>query len=151
EPNSERVVYKPNIDELQEMQVLTGNSNAEFGNGNGTVVNMTLKSGTNQFRGNIFEFLQNDKLNANSFFNNRSGAKKQALRQNLFGGTLGGPIRKDRLFFFVDYQGTRIATNGPSTAAVAPAAMRTGNLSAYAQTIRDPSTGNPFAGNIIPV
>jgi len=151
EPVGDLIGYTPSVDALQEIQVLTGNANAEFGNGNGAVVNMTTKSGTNQFRGSLFEFLQNDKLNANSFFNNRSGAKKQALRQNMFGGTLGGPIRKDRLFFFIDYQGTRIATNGPSTAAVVPAAMRAGDLSRYAQVIRDPLTGNPFAGNLIPV
>jgi hypothetical protein len=151
EPVNDLIGYTPNVDAVQEIQVLTGNANAEFGNGNGAIVNMTTKSGTNQFHGNLFEFLQNDKLNANAFFSNRSGAKKQALRQNIFGGTLGGPIKKDRLFFFVDYQGTRIANNGPSTAAVAPLAMRGGNLSAYAQQIKDPTTGNPFPGNIIPV
>jgi len=151
EPVGDLIGYTPNVDAVQEIQVLTGNANAEFGNGNGAVVNMTTKSGTNQFRGNIFEFLQNDKLNANSFFNNRSGAKKQALRQNIFGGTLGGPIRKDRLFFFIDYQGTRIANNGPSTAAVVPASMRAGDLSKYTQVIRDPLTGNAFPGNLIPV
>src|ERR1051325_5208055 len=150
EPVGDLIGYTPNVDAVQEIQVLTGNANAEFGNGNGAVVNMTTKSGTNQFRGDVFEFLQNDKLNANSFFNNRSGAKKQALRQNIFGGTLGGPIRKDRLFFFVDYQGTRIANNGPATAQVVPANMRAGDLSRYNQVIRDPVTGNPFAGNLIP-
>jgi hypothetical protein len=151
EPVGDLIGYTPNVDAVQEIQVLTSNSNAEFGNGNGAVVNMTTKSGTNQFRGDVFEFLQNDKLNANSFFNNRSGAKKQALRQNIFGGTLGGPIKKDRLFFFVDYQGTRIANNGPSTAAVVPAVMRAGDLSRYNQVIRDPLSGNPFAGGLIPV
>ena len=151
EPVGDLIGYTPNVDAVAEIQVLTGNANAEFGNGNGAVVNMTTKSGTNQFRGNIFEFLQNDKLNANSFFNNRSGAKKQALRQNVFGGTLGGPIKKDRLFFFIDYQGTRIANNGPSTAAVVPASMRAGDLSEYAQVIRDPISGNPFPNNLIPV
>ena len=151
EPVGDLIGYTPNVDAVQEIQVLTGNSNAEFGNGNGAVVNMATKSGTNQFRGNLFEFLQNDKLNANTFFNNRSGAKKLALRQNIFGGTLGGPIKQDRLFFFIDYQGTRIANNGPSTAAVVPSTLRAGDLSAYAQVIKDPLTGLPFNGNLIPV
>lgn len=150
EPVGDFVAYNPNVDALQEVQVLTGNANAEFGNGNGAVVNMATKSGTNEFHGNVFEFLENDKLNANSFFNNRSGAKKQALRQNQFGGTFGGPIRKDRLFFFVDYQGTRVANNGPSPVTVVPAALRNGDLSVYPQVIKDPTTGNPFPGNIIP-
>jgi hypothetical protein len=150
EPVGDYVAYNPNVDALQEVQVLTGNSNAEFGNGNGAVVNMATKSGTNEFHGNVFEFLENDKLDANSFFNNRSGAKKQALRQNQFGGTLGGPIRKDRLFFFVDYQGTRVANNGQSPVTVVPASLRAGDLSVYPQTIKDPTTGSPFPGNIIP-
>src|SRR5438128_11773173 len=106
EPIDDLVSYNPNVDALEQVQVLTGNAPAEFGNGNGAVVNMTLKSGTNEFHGDIFEFLRNQVLDANSFFNNRSGAKKRALRQNIFGGAFGGPIKKDKLFFFVDYQGT---------------------------------------------
>ncbi len=144
EPVGDLVGYNPNVDAIEEIQVLTGNANAEFGNGNGAIVNMTTKSGTNQFHGNLFEFLENDKLNANSFFNNRSGAKKQALRQNMFGGTLGGPVKKDRLFFFVDYQGTRVANNGPSLATVVPVNLRNGDLSVYPQIIKDQPPGIPL-------
>ncbi|HWQ55360.1 MAG TPA: TonB-dependent receptor [Bryobacteraceae bacterium] len=150
EPIDNLIAYNPNVDALQEVQVLTGNASAEFGNGNGAIVNMSMKSGTNSFHGNLFEFLRNQKLDANSFFLNRSGAAKRALRQNIFGGTLGGPIVSDRLFFFVDYQGTRRRESGPALATVVPAAMRTGNLSAYSDPIRDPRTGQPFPGNIIP-
>ncbi len=106
EPIDNLVAYNPNVDALAEMRVLTANGSAEFGNATGATVIMATKSGTNEFHGNVFEFLRNDKLDSNDFFNNRSGNGKRALRQNIFGGTLGGPIRKDRLFFFVDYQGT---------------------------------------------
>jgi hypothetical protein len=144
------VGYNPNVDALAEMKVLTGNASAEFGNGNGAIVNMTLKSGTNSFHGNLFEFLRNDKVDANEFFNNRSGAPKRALRQNTFGGTFGGPILKDRAFFFVDYQGTRHVDSGTSLATVAPAEFRTGNLSRFTNPIIDPTTGLQFPGNVIP-
>ncbi len=152
EPIDNLVSYNPNVDALEQVQVLTGNAPAEFGNGNGAVVNMTTKSGTNEFHGNAFEFLRNDALDANNFFNNRTGAKKRALRQNIFGGTFGGPIKKDKLFFFMDYQGTRRPTSGTVSPlpSVVPAEMRTGNLSRYSTPIKDPTTGQPFPGNIIP-
>lgn len=142
--------YNPNIDALQEVRVQTGNMGAEFGNANGAVVNMTLKSGTNEFHGNVFGFLQNDNLNANTFFNNRSGIKKREFKRSIFGGTLGGPVIKNRAFFFMDYQGARQIDAGPSSATVAPLAWRTGNLSGLPQVIRDPLTGQQFPGNIIP-
>jgi len=150
--------YNPNPDALEEVKVQTGNTGAEFGNANGAVVNMATKSGTNQYHGNIFEFLQNDKLNANGFFANRSRAVRSAFKRNIYGGTFGGPIKKDKLFFFLDYQGAKDRTEGPSSATVAPAAYRTGNLSALLtpvngsapRVITDPATGLPFPGNIIP-
>jgi hypothetical protein len=150
EPIDNLIAYNPNVDALQEMQVLTGNASAEFGNGNGAIVSMTIKSGTNSFHGDAFEFLRNDKVDANDFFDNRSGAPKRSLRQNIFGGTLGGPIKKDRLFFFIDYEGTRFRSGGSARVTLVPAALRTGNLSIYPTPIIDPTTGNPFPGNIIP-
>ena len=151
EPIDNLVAYNPNVDALAEMRVLTGNASAEFGNATGATVIMATKSGTNEFHGNLFEFFRNDALDSNEFFNNRSGSSKRALRQNIFGGTLGGPIRKDRFFFFVDYQGTRQRDSGSSLATVVPASLRTGNLSVFpAGSIRDPLTGQPFPGNIIP-
>jgi outer membrane receptor protein involved in Fe transport len=152
EPIDNLIAYNPNIDALQEMQVLTGNASAEFGNGNGAIVNMTTKGGTNEFHGNVFEFLENDKLDANSFFNNRSGAAKRGLRQNQFGATFGGPIKRNKLFFFMDYQGTILRDFGTSLVSVPTAAMRGGNLAAYNQTIKDPATpGATFGGGVIPV
>lgn len=155
-----RIGYQPNVDALEEVKVVTGNAGGEFGNSGGATVLMSLKSGTNQFHGNAFEFLRNDKLDANGFFANRNRTPRGALRRNIFGGTLGGPIKRDKLFFFMDYEGTEQRTAGPSTASVSPAAWRTGNLSDFLirsnQVVRDPTTGpdlasrTPFAGNLIP-
>jgi hypothetical protein len=156
-----QIGYQPNVDALEEVKVVTGNAGAEFGNVGGASVVMSLKSGTNQFHGNAFEFLRNEKLDANGFFNNRNNVKKQALRQNIFGGTFGGPVKKDRAFFFVDYEQTERRLAGPATASVAPAAWRAGDLSQFLavnnQIIRDPATGTtlatrtPFPNNQIPV
>jgi hypothetical protein len=150
-----RIGYEPNIDALEEVRVLTGNGGGEFGNVGGASVIMTLKSGTNEFHGNVFEFLRNEKLDANGFFRNRSAntAVRQPFRRNIFGGTFGGPIVKNKAFFFMDYEGTEQRASGPAAASVAPAAWRTGDLSQFLgqnQIVRDFSTGQPFPGNIIP-
>jgi hypothetical protein len=146
-----RIGYKPNIDALAEFKIETSNSSAEFGNVTGATVNATLKSGTNQFRGNAFEFLRNDALDANSWANNRSRAPKQKLEQNIFGGTLGGPLVRNQIFFFADYQGTRQATGGGTTRTVAPLEWRRGDLSSISTAIIDPKTGVQFPGNQIPI
>jgi len=149
-----RIGYQPNVDALEEVKVITGNGSSEFGNVGGAIVNTTLKSGTNQFHGNLFEFLRNDELDSNGFFANRSRAPRAPLRRNIFGGTLGGPVMKNKMFFFVDYEGTEQRTSGASTASVAPPTWRTGDLSDFLnksnQVVRDPLNGAPFAGNIIP-
>src|SRR5262245_32651106 len=136
--------YKPNIDAIQEFRVETSNSSSEFGNVTGATVNATLKSGTNDWRGNVFEFIRNDKFDANSWGNNRQKAltnvpvPKNKLRQNIFGGTLGGPIVQNKLFFFTDYQGAVQRTGGPMGVRVASPAWRQGNLSDISKFIRDP-------------
>ena len=145
-----RIGYQPNVDALEEVKVLTGNAPAEFGNAAGAVVNTQLKSGTNELHGNAFEFLRNDKLDANDFFKNRSNAPKRAFRRNIFGGTVGGPIKKNRAFFFMDYEGTRQRDSGADLASVPLAAYRNGDLSRFPQTIRDPLNGQPFPDKIIP-
>src|SRR5215475_11889800 len=136
--------YKPNIDAIAEFRVETSNSSSEFGNVTGATVNATLKSGTNNYHGNVFEFLRNDKFDAQSWANNRSGVTaKPKLRQNIFGGTFGGPIVKEKTFFFIDYQGAVQRTGGADTIRVAPQAWRQGNLSSISKFIRDPQkTGN---------
>jgi hypothetical protein len=145
-----RIGYKPNIDALAEFKIETSNSSAEFGNVTGATVNATLKSGTNNLRGNVFEFIRDDALDANSWANNRNNAAKNDLRQNIFGGTLGGPIVRNRIFFFTDYQGVRQKTGGTALRTLAPAEWRTGDLSSIPTPIIDPVTGVQFPGNRIP-
>jgi hypothetical protein len=150
-----RIGYQPSVDALEEVKVITGNGGAEWGNVGGALVNMSLKSGTNQYKGNAFEFFRNNELDANGFFRNRSNQPRAPFQQNIFGGTFGGPIKKDKAFFFVDYEGTQRRTSGAASASVAKAAWRTGDLSdwlrlANPQIVRDPTTGTPFSGNIIP-
>src|SRR3989440_8853578 len=99
--------YTPTPDAIQEFNLITNNASAEFGNFQGGVVNATIKSGTNNFHGDVWEFFRNDKLNANSWENNFSGSPKNKVRWNMFGGTVGGPVLKNKLFFFADYQGQR--------------------------------------------
>jgi hypothetical protein len=148
-----RVAYSPNVDALEEVKVLTGNAAAEFGNAGGATVMLQLKSGTNEFHGNVFEFLRNAKLDANGFFRNRNvnTAQRTGFKRNIFGGTLGGPIKKNRMFFFVDYEGTLQRTDGPASASVAPQAWRNGDLSAFPNNFTDPTNGQPFPNKQIPV
>ncbi len=109
--NQAAYVIGPSVEAIGEMTVLTNGYNAEYGRGAGGVVNVQLKSGTNEIHGTVFEFLQNDDLNANTWENNKNGAKRGAFKQNQFGAAVGAPILKNRLFIFGDYQGTRIASN----------------------------------------
>ena len=97
----------PNPDSWQEFKVLTGQYDASYGRNSGANVNIVTKGGTNQLHGLLFEYLRNDDLNANIWQNNRLGAPRPDLKQNQFGGTVGGPIVKDKLFFFGSYEGTR--------------------------------------------
>ena len=93
----------PNLDSIEEFRVLTNNFDPEYGNYNGGMINVVTKSGSNSFHGDAFEFLRNTDLDAKNFFD----ATRGVFRQNQFGGTVGGPIKKDKVFFFADYQGTR--------------------------------------------
>ena len=129
--------YTPSPDAIQEFNLITNNAPAEFGSFMGGVVSATIKSGTNNFHGDVWEFFRNDKLNANSWSNNfntdSNGAwaplPKAKLRWNMFGGTLGGPVIKNKLFFFVDYQGQRFDTpTSTATTTVFSAAERTGDF-----------------------
>ena len=155
--------YQPNLDAIQEFNMITNNASAEFGNFQGGIINVTLKSGTNQFHGNMFEFLRNDKLNANNWARNWQGSQRVALRYNQFGGMFGGRIIRDRLFFFTDYQATRRASPGTaSSISVIPAEFRGGDFSrllreaAPAIQLFDPLTTDrsglrqPFPNNRIP-
>ena len=145
-----RVAYQPNPDALAEISVETNNYAADVGNVAGAVVSSVLKSGSNSFRGNAFEFYRDSDFDANTWANNRSGAPKAQRTQHIFGGTFGGPILRNKLFFFGNFQQTKLNQPGSSVASVAPAEWRAGNLSAITTAIRDPLTGQPFPGNIIP-
>jgi len=130
----------PTPDAIQEFKVITSQADASYGFDAGAHVNIVTKSGSNQFHGNVFEYFRNDKLNANNFFNNLTGQPRGELRQNQFGGTLGGPIKKDKLLFFTSYQGTRQRNGvGPTSTASVVGPALTNDRSAAA-------LGQLFAG-----
>jgi hypothetical protein len=118
--------YVPSVDAVQEFKVQQSNFSAEFGFTGATVVNVVTRSGTNQFHGSLYEFFRNEKLDANDWFN--SGNPRPPLRRNDFGGTIGGPIWKNRTFFFFDYEGLRVRSFASGTAGVPTQAMRNGNF-----------------------
>jgi hypothetical protein len=156
--------YNPSPDALAQIRVIAANPNAEFGNVNGGTILAVMKSGTNRFHGSVFGFLKNYNLDANSWSNDNNviPTPKSKYTSTQFGGTFGGPIFKDNLFFFVDYEGFRSHSAGLTTASVVPAAFRTGDLSSLlkvlgiqlydTQTI-DPLTGQPkaYVNNQIPI
>lgn len=139
-------VYKPSVDEIAEFKVQPNAYDAEAGRGEGGQVTVTTKSGSNRFHGTVFEFIRNDRLDARNFFD----AQKPPFKRNQFGANLGGPIRKDKTFFFVNYEGLRLRQTDTRTATVATDAMRNGDFSAVPNGVRDPLTGTNFPGNIIP-
>ncbi|MBK5292681.1 MAG: TonB-dependent receptor, partial [Acidobacteriia bacterium] len=137
----------PNPDALEEFSVLTNNFSAEYGRNSGAVVNAVTKAGTNQLHGALWEFLRNDALDARSFF----GISKSKLRRNQFGGAAGGPIIRNKAFFFGSYEGVRQSTGTTRSGLVVPtAAERTGDFSQSAQKPRDPITNQPFPNAMIP-
>ncbi|MGA2921803.1 MAG: TonB-dependent receptor [Candidatus Sulfotelmatobacter sp.] len=141
----------PNPDAIQEFNLITGNMSASFGNAIGGVVNVVTKSGTDQIHGDLFEFLQNSALDASDYF---SGGQVNPLKQNQFGGSVGGPILKNRLFFFGSYQGTRFRTaNNGQIASVPNANERTGDFSDLlpGTQLVNPNTGANYSNNQIPV
>lgn len=156
------------VDATQEFKVLTNAMSAEFGRSGGGIISVVSKSGTNQFRGNLFNYLRNDKLNANELFANAAGRPRGVVKVNQFGGTLGGPVRRDKLFFFVNYEGFRERRQQSTTVTSPTERQRAGDFSetraASGATILvyDPLTSrrnpdnpaayirDPFAGNRIP-
>src|SRR5215467_3323747 len=115
----------PNLDSIEEFRIITNNFDAEYGNYSGGQINVATKAGTNSLHGNVFEFVRNTAFDARNFFNPSTVGPKDDFKRNQFGGTVGGPIKKDKLFFFVDYQGTRdiegnVVTTGAPSATVLP-------------------------------
>jgi hypothetical protein len=123
--------YAFSQDAVQEFQVNAGEYPAELGRSSGGAVNVITKSGTNQFHSSAFEFYRDKGMNANSFVNNRAGLKKQAYHFNQFGGTIGGPIKKDKLFFFGSYDGQRNTSNQIITPAIVPTGAQLAAVAQY--------------------
>lgn len=135
----------PNLDSIEEFRIITNNFNAEYGNFSGGQVNVVTKSGTNQFHGDLFEFLRNTDFDAANYFTGRGDFK-----QNQFGGTIGGPIKKDKVFFFGDYQGTRQILGQSQSFPVPSNADRGGNLSDQTASFASgtDAAGNPIASTV---
>ncbi len=139
---SNQVVNLP-PDAIQEFRIVTNNMSAEYGRTSGAMINAAMKSGTNEIHGRLWEFLRNDKLNAVGFFP-PPGGQKQLLKRNQFGGVLGGPIVKDRAFWFVDYEAFRERVGTLVTSVVPNASQRAG---VFPVQITNPLTGKVYAPN----
>ena len=139
-------VIQASPDAVQEFRIDTSNYSAEYGRAGGAVINASIRSGTNQFHGVTYDYLRNTALNATGFFK-PIGNVKPTLIQNQFGGTLGGPIRKDKIFFFADYEGYRVISSVLSFLTLPTLAQRSGNLGI---PIQNPYTGEMYANGIIP-
>ncbi len=158
QPEPGQVAYFPVIDSIQEFKIESNSPPAEFGRFNGGVVNLTTRAGTNAFHGTGFEFFRHDALNARNFFQSTNPVKP-TYRRDQFGGVLGGPIRKDSTFFFVDYQGQR-QTIGRTVASTVPTLLQrqgifTEPIAGRVPVIYDPSTTvnrvrTAFPNNTIP-
>ena len=150
-------VLIPSAESVDAVNVSTSNFDAEFGKAGGSVTTVVLKSGTNQFKGSVIAFGNTESTQARQYFSSASAAKPKTKYQQ-FGASLGGPIIKDKLFFFADYQRTVDNLGNTYRNVVPPAEWRNGNFSSASTTIYDPATGNtdgtgrtPFPGNVIPV
>jgi len=132
EPQNNLIAYNPAPDAIAEVRVISANAPATYGNANGGAVVTILKSGTNTFHGSAYGLLENHNLDANTWSNNHQNpiAAKPNYTQSIFGGTFGAPILKNKLFFFVDYEGARKHQSGTSSASVLTQAMRNGDFSA---------------------
>ncbi len=153
---TDKPMYSPALEAIQNVNVVTNSFDAEQGLAGGAATNVTTKSGTNSIHGSLFEYHTNQHLQAYPWAGNRNLPKPKYIN-NQFGGTVGGPIKKDKLFYFVSYQGTYVPVENPIYSEVPTQAMKAGNLSASPTAIYDPMTGlsngrnrTPFPGNIIP-
>jgi hypothetical protein len=144
------LVIVPIVDSIQEYRVLTSSFNAEYGESAGAVTLVTTKAGSNHFHGAAWEFLRNDRLNANTYFAKRSGLARPKYNRNVFGGNIGGPIWRDHTFFFADYQGIRQHTPVTSTTTIPTQAqvnmVKTGDFSGAPVTIYNPYTTTTVGG-----
>src|SRR5579863_4059508 len=135
--NGTNYIILPPVDAIQEFKVQSADFSAELGRAAGAVLNATVKSGTNSIHGAAWEFFRNDKLDAADYFENNTGLKKGELRQNQFGASIGGPILKNRLFFFGDYEGKRRVQGTPENGNVPTALMRSSNYTNLSDTLAE--------------
>src|SRR3954449_7032321 len=140
-------VSRPSVDAIQEFKVVTSPYSAEYGRSPGAAVSVSTKSGTNGFKGTFYDYFRNQKFDTIDYFSEKAGAAKPANDQNQYGGNLGGPIVKDKAFFFGDFEGTRI-TKGVIRSTVVPTANERAGI--FTSGVKDPLTGLPFANNQIP-
>lgn len=150
----------PNLDSIAEFRVLTANFDAEYGNYSGGMVTVVTKSGTNQWHGGGFEFLRNSGMDSRNFYEYNQtnpltnqelpGSARGTLKRNQFGGTFGGPIKRDKVFFFADYQGTRLSQGVPSGLVLVPTvAERSGDFSAVASSQLTGSVNGPYFASLL--
>ena len=140
EPQNAYVGIVPSIEAIAEVQIYTGKYNAEYGFSGSAVVNVVTKSGTNEYHGSLFEYLRNNAPDAKPFFSQ----SKTPFQRNQFGGAIGGPIRKNKLFFFADYQGTYFNTAGAGFTTVPTDKMYKGDFSELLDASQRDAAGNPF-------
>jgi outer membrane receptor protein involved in Fe transport len=138
---------RPSVDAIDEFKVVTSPYAAEYGWSPGAAIIVNTKSGTNQFRGTVYDFYRDDRLDSINYFAKAANQPKAKNKQNQFGGNLGGPLMRGRAFFFADYEGTRLEQGVLRTGNVMTAAQRSG---VFTTAIRDPLTGQPFPNNTIP-
>jgi hypothetical protein len=139
--------FIPSLESLKEVSVQTGQYSAAYGMYSGAQVDMVVKSGQNEFHGNVFGNLRHDALNAKGYFDQ---GDKPPFSHGQYGATLGGPIKKNRTFFFLGWEGNRLRREATGLASVATDRMRAGDFSELSTVIRDPYTRLPFPGNVIP-
>ena len=157
EPQNNLIAYNPAPDAIAEVRVVSANANATYGNANGGAVVTILKSGTNNYHGSLYDLLQSQILDANTWSNNHNVpiTPKNPYTQNIFGGTFGGPIVKNKLFFFGDYEGVRHHTGGKASASLLTPAMLKGDFSALIpagiQLFDTQNNFAPYANNQVPV
>jgi len=139
------------IDFIEEVSIKTSNFSAEYGRNSGANINVVTRSGSNDLRGSVYEYHRNEGLDANDFFSNARSVERSQLKYNDFGWSLGGPVQKNRLFFFAGQEWKLIRRSStPALRTLPTRAMRNGDFSGITVAIRDPLTGQPFPGNIIP-
>lgn len=144
-----RIVVSPPLDGVREFRLHASSYQAEYGRSGGAQVNVVTQAGSNRFHGSVYEYLRNAALDARNFFDAPDRAIPQ-FQRNQFGGAAGGPVRRERMFFFLGYEGTRLRQGTTRTARVPTAAEKAGDFSGSSAPLLDPFTQRPFAGNRAP-